>query len=88
MTDGSGNEDGNAYLINRFNDLATKKIGVEYFSNNWFHGIRFPLDKCISIRSNGGVPYVRIQNWIRQGDKLPDVGPYTEKNIIAWKLDT
>jgi hypothetical protein len=34
MTDGSGNEDGNAYLISRFNDLAAKKIGVVYFSNN------------------------------------------------------
>jgi hypothetical protein len=88
MTDESGNEDGNAYLINRFNDLAGKKIGVAYFSNNWFHGIRFPLDKCISIRSTGAVPFIRIQNWIRQGDKLSDAGPYTQKNIISGKFDT
>ena len=87
MTDESGNEDGNAYLVNRFNDLAGKKIGVVYFSNNWFHGIRFPLDKCISIRSTGAVPFIRIQNWIRQGDKLSDAGPYTHKNIIAGKFD-
>ena len=87
MTDESGNEDGNAYLVNRFNDLAGKKIGVVYFSNNWFHGIRFPLDKCISIRSSGAVPFIRIQNWIRQGDKLSDAGPYTHKNIIAGKFD-
>ena len=39
MTDESDNENGNAYLINRFNDLAGTKIWVAYFSNNWFHGI-------------------------------------------------
>ena len=87
MTDEAGNEDGNAYLVNKFNDLAGKKIGVAYFSNNWFHGIRFPLDKCISIRTTGAVPFIRIQNWIRQGDKLSDAGPYTNKNIIAGKFD-
>src|SRR5215831_535860 len=88
MTDESGNEDGNAYLVNKFNDLAGKKIGVVYFSNNWFHGVHFPLDNCISIRSTGAVPFIRIQNWIRQGDKLSDAGPYTQKNIIAGKFDT
>ena len=87
MTDESGNEDGNAYVVNRFNDLGGKKIGVAYFSDNWFHGIHFPLDKCISIRSTGAVPFIRIQNWIRHGDKLSDAGPYTHKNIIAGKFD-
>jgi hypothetical protein len=87
MTDESGNEDGNAYLVNKFNDLAGKKIGVAYFSNNWFHGIHFPLDKCLSIRSTGAVPFIRIQNWVREGDKLSDAGPYTQKNIIAGKFD-
>jgi hypothetical protein len=62
------------HTLNGFNDLAGT-----YFSNNWFHGIRFPLDKCISIRSTGAVPFIRIQNWIRQGDKLSDAGPYTNK---------
>jgi hypothetical protein len=87
MTDESGNEDGNAYLVNKFNDLAGKKIGVAYFSNNWFHGIHFPLDKCISIRSTGAVPFIRIQNWVREGDKLSDAGPYTQKNIMVGKFD-
>jgi hypothetical protein len=87
MTDESGNEDGNAYLVNKFNDLAGKKIGVAYFSNNWFHGIHFPLDKCISIRSTGAVPFIRIQNWVREGDKLSDAGPYTHKNIISGMFD-
>jgi hypothetical protein len=87
MTDESGNENGNAYLINRFNDSAGTKIGVAHFSNNWFHGIRFPLKKCISIKSTGKVPFIRTQNWIRQ-DKLSDAAPYTQKNIIAGKFDT
>ena len=87
MTDESGNEDGNAYLVNKFNNLAGKKIGVAYFSDNWFHGIHFPLDKCISIRTTGAVPFIRIQNWVRQGDKLSDAGPYTQKNILAGKFD-
>ncbi|MGB0029462.1 MAG: glycosyl hydrolase [Nitrososphaeraceae archaeon] len=88
MVDESGNEDGNATLVNAFNNLAGKKIGVAYFSDNWFHGIHFPLDKCISIRTTGAVPFIRIQNWIRQGDKLSDAGPYTHKNIIAGIFDT
>jgi hypothetical protein len=88
MTDGSGKENGNATLVNAFNDLAGKKIGVAYFSDNWFHGIHFPLDKCISIRTTGAVPFIRIQNWIREGDKLSDAGPYTHKNIIAGMFDT
>ena len=70
-------------LVNRFNNLAGKKIGVAYFSDNWFHGIHFPLDKCISIRTTGAVPFIRIQNWIREGDKLSDAGPYTHKNISS-----
>ncbi len=88
MVDESGNEDANATLVNAFNNLAGKKIGVAYFSDNWFHGIHFPLDKCISIRTTGAVPFIRIQNWIRQGDKLSDAGPYTHKNIIAGIFDT
>jgi hypothetical protein len=42
----------------------------------------------MSIRSTGAVPFIRIQNWIRQEDKLSDAGPYTQKNIIAGKFDT
>ena len=56
MTDGTGHEDANADLVNAFNNLAGKKIGVAYFSNNWFHGIHFPLEKCNSIRTTGAVP--------------------------------
>jgi Glycosyl hydrolase family 26 len=88
MTDPSGNEDGNADLVNSFNNLAGKKIGVAYFSDNWFQGIHFPLDKCVSIRTTGVVPFIRIQNWIREGDKLSDAGPYTHKNIAAGMFDT
>ena len=88
MTDPSGNEDGNADLVNSFNNLAGKKIGVAYFSDNWFQGIHFPLDKCLSIRTTGAVPFIRIQNWISQGDKLSDAGPYTHKNIAAGMFDT
>jgi Glycosyl hydrolase family 26 len=87
MVDESGNEDGNADLVNAFNSLAGKKIGVAYFSDNWFHGIHFPLDKCISIRTTGAVPFIRIQNWVREGDKLSDAGPYTHKNIAAGMFD-
>ena len=65
MTDGTGHEDANADLVNAFNNLAGKKIGVAYFSNNWFHGIHFPLEKCNSIRTTGAVAFIRIQNWIR-----------------------
>jgi hypothetical protein len=43
MTDESGNENGNAYLINRFNDSAGTKVGVAHFSNNWFMGSVFLL---------------------------------------------
>ena len=88
MTDPSGDEDVNAALVNSFNNLAGKKIGVAYFSDNWFQGIHFPLDKCISIRTTGAVPFIRIQNWIRVGDKLSDVGPYTHKNIAAGMFDS
>lgn len=87
MTDSSGNEDANANLVNSFNNLAGKKIGVAYFSDNWFHGIHFPFDKCISIRTTGAVPFIRIQNWISEGDKLSDAGPYTHKNIAAGMFD-
>ena len=87
MTDGAGHEDANADLVNAFNNLAGKKIGVAYFSDNWFHGIHFPLDKCISIRTTGAVPFIRIQNWIREGDKLSDAGPYTHKNIVSGMFD-
>ena len=88
MTDAAGHEDGNANLVNAFNNLAGKKIGVAYFSDNWFDGIHFPLDKCISIRTTGAVPFIRIQNWIREGDELSDAGPYTHKNIIAGMFDS
>ena len=88
MTDEFGHEDGNANLVNAFNNLAGKKIGVAFFSDNWFNGIHFPLDKCISIRTTGAVPFIRIQNWIREGNKLSDAGPYTHKNIIAGMFDT
>ena len=87
MTDESGDEDGNAVLVNRFNNLAGKKIGVAYFSDNWFDGIHFPLDKSASIRSTGAVPFIRMQNWIRYGTQLSDAGPYTHKNIIAGMFD-
>jgi Glycosyl hydrolase family 26 len=88
MTDESGNEDGNAHLVNAFNNLAGKKIGVAFFSDNWFDGIHFPLDECISIRTTGAVPFIRIQNWIRYGSALSDAGPYTHKNIIAGMFDS
>ncbi len=88
MTDEAGHEDGNANLVNAFNNLAGKKIGVAFFSDNWFNGIHFPLDKCISIRTTGAVPFIRIQNWVREGDTLSDAGPYTHKNIIAGMFDT
>jgi hypothetical protein len=88
MTDAAGHEDGNANLVNAFNNLAGKKIGVAFFSDNWFDGIHFPLDKCISIRTTGAVPFIRIQNWVREGDKLSDAGPYTHKNIIAGMFDS
>ena len=87
MTDGAGHEDANGDLVNAFNNLAGKKIGVAYFSDNWFHGIHFPLDKCISIRTTGAVPFIRIQNWVREGDKLSDAGPYTHKNIVSGMFD-
>jgi hypothetical protein len=87
MTDEAGHEDGNANLVNAFNNLAGKKIGVAFFSDNWFNGIHFPLDKCISIRTTGAVPFIRIQNWVREGDTLSDAGPYTHKNIIAGMFD-
>lgn len=88
MTDAAGHEDGNADLVNAFNNLAGKKIGVAYFSDNWFHGIHFPLDKCISIRTTGAVPFIRMQNWVREGDELSDAGPYTHKNIVSGMFDT
>src|SRR5262249_37677575 len=87
MTDEFGREDGNADLVNKFNNLAGKKIGVAYLSDNWFNGIHFPIDKCISIRSTGAIPFMRIQNWIREGDQLSDAGPYTHKNITAGMFD-
>jgi beta-mannanase len=87
MTDMTGYENANADLVNAFNNLAGKKIGVAYFSNNWFHGIHFPLEKCNSIRTTGAVPFIRIQNWIREGDKLSDAGPYTHKNIVSGMFD-
>jgi hypothetical protein len=43
MTDESGNEDGNAYLVNRFNDLAGKKLGVAYLATTGFMGFVFLL---------------------------------------------
>lgn len=87
MTDGTGHEDANADLVNAFNNLAGKKIGVAYFSDNWFHGIHFQLEKCNSIRTTGAVPFIRIQNWIREGDQLSDAGPYTHKNIVSGMFD-
>ena len=87
MTDPFGRENGNAALVNRFNNLAGKNIGVAFFSDNWFNGIHFPIDKSISIRTTGAVPFIRIQNWVRVGDQLANAGPYTHKNIAAGMFD-
>lgn len=87
MTDPDCREDGNGQLVTAFNALAKKNIATCYFTNNWYNGIVFPLDKCKSIIAAGAVPLMRMQIWKREGDKLSDLGPYTHANLASGMHD-
>ncbi|MBV9667162.1 MAG: hypothetical protein JO327_03430 [Nitrososphaeraceae archaeon] len=73
-------------MINQFNSLAGKKIGLCYFSDNWYKGITFPLPQCQQIRAAGAVPFIRMQNWKKDSKNLSDMF-ITHANITAGKAD-
>lgn len=50
-----------ASRIRAFEQLAGKRIVWAYFSDNWFHGIRFPLQKVRAIWSvHHTIPFIRL----------------------------
>ncbi|HZA08309.1 MAG TPA: Ig-like domain-containing protein, partial [Nitrososphaeraceae archaeon] len=87
MVDYTGSENVSTQLINQFNNLAGKKLGIVYFSDNWFNGIHFPLDRAISIRNTGAIPFIRMQNWKTESDRLSDIY-VTNADIAAGKVDS
>jgi hypothetical protein len=56
-----------AQRIRAFERLAGKRIVWAYFSDNWFHGIRFPAAKARAIWSvHHTIPFIRLmprQDW-------------------------
>src|SRR4030095_9682151 len=46
-----------------FENLAGKKIVWLNFSNDWFNGIKFPLESVKNIWKSGALPSIRIMPW-------------------------
>ncbi|KXK04961.1 MAG: glycosyl hydrolase [Ignavibacteria bacterium] len=73
-------------LINDFVSLAGKEITWVYFSNNWFNGIKFPVNNANEIRNSGRVPFIRIMprsDW-RTGELDPR---YSLERILSGEYD-
>jgi hypothetical protein len=69
--------------ISDFNSLAGKNIGMAYFTNRWFSGIKFPMTMANAAKANRAVPRVRMSPW-QVWDKA---GPYTIQAIASGTFD-
>jgi hypothetical protein len=60
MVDENGQETASAEQMQHFNSLAGKKVGVVYFSDRWYSGIKFPAGISSQISAAGAIPSMRI----------------------------
>lgn len=83
MTDVTGEELVSERSIQDFNNLAGKKIGMAYFSDHWFKGIKFPSTMATAARNQGAIPWIRMCPWA-DWDKQ---GQYKLSSIVSGKFD-
>lgn len=67
-----------------FENLAGRKIVWLNFSNDWFNGIKFPLESVKNIWKSGALPSIRIMPWASY-DKYDKTYPL--KKIVNGDFD-
>jgi hypothetical protein len=69
-----------------FERIANKKIAWATFSDSWYNGIKYPIDKIHAIQKSGSVPYVRI---MPRSDELQGHAEqhFSLENIINGDFD-
>lgn len=63
---GANESEVSARRMRTFERETGKPIAWGYFSNNWFHGIKFPADAVHTIANDGVIPFIRMMprsNW-------------------------
>jgi hypothetical protein len=70
--------------VTKFETLVNKKIVWLNFNDNWFDGIKFPLESVKNIYSQGVIPSIRIMPWSKY-DKEDQT--YSLDKIISGKFD-
>ena len=72
--------------ITDFENLAKKHITWAYFSNNWYHNIKFPADAVECIHQTGRVPFIRMMARTELNEGVADPN-YSMQNIINGQYD-
>src|SRR5439155_21406391 len=47
--------------IDRFEQLAGRKLVWAYFAQHWYKGLQFPREKVLAIWRHGQIPYIVFQ---------------------------
>lgn len=83
---GGTEENVTAQRIRDFERIAGKQILWACFSNNWWHGIRYPKERIHTIADTGTIPYVRL---MPRSDEIQGHSPrkYTLQKIIDGAFD-
>jgi len=92
---GGTEENITAKHIQEFETIAEKKILWACFSDNWWHGIRYPQTAIHTIADTGTIPYVRL---MPRSDDTPGHPEQTytlqkiidgvfDKELIQWAED-
>lgn len=72
--------------IEEFEYLSGKPVAWVYFSDNWFDGIKFPMEKAEEIQKAGSIPFIRMMPRSDFISYAPDPA-YTMQDIIEGKYD-
>jgi hypothetical protein len=86
MVDEDCREEATIEKIINFNTLAKKNVGVVFFSDRWYKGIKFPTNVCNQINATGATPFIRMQP-ADDYDGGKKARKHSQKNIAAGKFD-
>lgn len=72
--------------IQQYEALAGGRVAWVYFSNNWYHNRRFPVETATMVREHGAVPYIRLMLRSSPEVNIPDP-VFSPAHIVAGDFD-